>query len=276
MKFYVYEHWRNDIEGGSCFYVGKGKGRRAFSLRTRGKHHKAIQKKLATLGLEVEIRIISQNMEEESAYAFERERIAHWREKGARLANYTDGGGGKYGHKRSEEWCKRAAIWLRKSPPRKGFKHTEEAKRKISEARKGRTPILSEEVQEKKRRLMAERAKGNTHRLGMKLSEETKKKISAAGKGKEPWNKNKTLSVEHRNKMKASQKISQQRPELRKLRSERAKARDFGHQEFPPEKRAKMSKSATGNNSALGRGLPKEVRDRMRAEQRLSQSWWGS
>lgn len=275
MKFYVYEHWRNDIEGGACFYVGKGKGRRAFALRTRGKHHKAIQEKLATLGLEVEIRIISQNMEEEAAYAFERERIAHWREKGAKLANYTDGGGGKSGFKRSEEWSKKAAVWLHRSPPRKGFKLSEETKRKMSEAKKGKRTNYSKEGYEAKSRKTSERMKGNTHNLGRKLSEEHKEKLRLNAIGNRS-NTGRKLPIEQRIKMSISQKISQQRPELRRLRSDLAKARDFGHQEFPPEKRAKMSKSATGNNSALGKGLPKEVRDKMRAEQRLSQSWWGS
>ena len=42
--FYVYEHVRPDT--GVCFYVGKGKGKRAWNMKDRNAHHRAIQSKL--------------------------------------------------------------------------------------------------------------------------------------------------------------------------------------------------------------------------------------
>lgn len=48
-KFYVYEHWRPDKD--ICFYVGKGKGRRANVMYGRGSHHERIQAKLKRLGM---------------------------------------------------------------------------------------------------------------------------------------------------------------------------------------------------------------------------------
>ena len=68
------------------------------------------------------------------------------------------------------------------SKAQRGRKHSEEARRKISEAGKGRVPWN----------------KGKT------LSEETRRKISEAGKGRVPWNKGKTLSEETRRKLSES------------------------------------------------------------------------
>ena len=41
--YYVYEHIRND--NNSCFYVGKGHGKRAYS-KSRNEHHNIVKKKL--------------------------------------------------------------------------------------------------------------------------------------------------------------------------------------------------------------------------------------
>ena len=100
--FYVYEHWRPDT--GRCFYVGKGKDGRAFrTKKNRNKFYLRIAKKLETLGLDVEIKIIASNLSEHHAHAFEVQRIAYWRGHGAPLANLTDGGEGVSGLKHSKE-----------------------------------------------------------------------------------------------------------------------------------------------------------------------------
>ena len=53
-KFYVYEHWRPDIN--MPFYVGKGSGNRAFRLKkNRNRHFRNIVSKLEKQGLCVEI-----------------------------------------------------------------------------------------------------------------------------------------------------------------------------------------------------------------------------
>ena len=58
--FYVYEHWRPDTN--VCFYVGKGKGNRAWAMNRRNKHHKSVQSKLTSLGLSVYVKIIIENI----------------------------------------------------------------------------------------------------------------------------------------------------------------------------------------------------------------------
>jgi hypothetical protein len=94
-KFYVYEHWRLDRD--ECFYVGKGKGGRAFNLSNRNSHHKAIVGKLSREGSGMEVRMVSTGITEDAAFKLEVERIAFWREIGVDLANHSNGGEGKTG-----------------------------------------------------------------------------------------------------------------------------------------------------------------------------------
>lgn len=82
-----------------------------------------------------------------------------------------------------------------KNHPMYGKKHTEEAKKKISESAKGRKPwnkdktdVYSEETLKK----MGEKHLGNNYRTGKNHSEETKQKISEAHLGVDTWNKGKT------------------------------------------------------------------------------------
>lgn len=101
--FYVYEHWRPDTD--ACFYVGKGKGNRAwrFSKHKSNKHYTSILKKLAALGMCVEVRMVANGMSDSSALALEISRIAFWRSAGVRLANLTDGGDGAAGYRHTIE-----------------------------------------------------------------------------------------------------------------------------------------------------------------------------
>jgi NUMOD3 motif len=92
-----------------------------------------------------------------------------------------------------------------KSHPHKGAPHTEESRRKIGEANKGKPkPPRSPEHARK----ISEALRGpNNPNYGKRFSEETKQKMRAAHahahngrrrKGRIPWNKNKRLSREHR------------------------------------------------------------------------------
>lgn len=171
--FYVYEHWRPDRD--EPFYVGKGRGGRANMMARRNKYHKAIQGKLHKNGYAVEVKIVATNLTEEEAFSLEKERISLWRSQGIDLANMTDGGDGPVGR----EGLKGAANGMYGKPSTfKGKTHSEEARKKISAARKGRKP-----------------------RLGAVLSEETKRKIGLGNKGKGQKIKGVPKSEEHRKKL---------------------------------------------------------------------------
>ena len=94
-KFYVYEHWRLDRD--ECFYVGKGMKNRAYKMRDRNAHHRAIMGKLFREGSGMEVRMVATGLTEDEAFALEVERIAFWREAGADLVNQTYGGEGVSG-----------------------------------------------------------------------------------------------------------------------------------------------------------------------------------
>lgn len=141
--FYVYV-WRQP--DGEPFYVGKGKGNRAYNTAVRSKEFKEIY---ALGGCTVEI--VDWFIHESQAHAFEVDLIARYgrRENGGLLVNKTDGGEGAVGCIRDEE-----------------------TRTKISEALRGRTFDDGW------------RAKiGAAHR-GRSLSNEHRTKLSAAGRGR--------------------------------------------------------------------------------------------
>jgi hypothetical protein len=142
--FYVYEHWRPDSN--VCFYVGKGKHKRAWDMKNmRNRHFKAIVSRLTSLGLCVDVRIIASNLPAKEAFDLEVERIAFYGQEN--LANQTRGGDGLVNPS--------AATRLR-----------------ISEGQRRRFSRPEE------REAAAARRRGTT------LSDETKKKVSLAGMGR--------------------------------------------------------------------------------------------
>jgi hypothetical protein len=181
--FYVYEHWRLDRD--ECFYVGKGKGIRAYKMRDRNAHHRAIMAKLSREGSGMEVRMVATGLTEDEAFALEVERIAFWREAGADLANRTDGGDGVSGLKMSDEAkAKMAAAKLgtKQSPetiakriaPLVGRKQPRHAVEICAEKRRGKA--LSEE----------HKAKLSAAHMGKTVSDAARASLSAANKGK-PW-----------------------------------------------------------------------------------------
>jgi hypothetical protein len=181
--FYVYEHWRLDRD--ECFYVGKGKGIRAYKMRDRNAHHRAIMGKLSREGSGMEVRMVATGLTEDEAFALEVERIAFWREAGADLANRTNGGDGVSGLKMSDEAkTKMAAAKLgtKQSPetiakriaPLIGRKQPRHAVEICAEKRRGKA--LSEE----------HKAKLSAAHMGKLISDAARASLSAANKGK-PW-----------------------------------------------------------------------------------------
>ena len=177
-NFYVYEHWRPDRD--ECFYVGKGRGKRANAMYKRNKHHQAIQEKLARLGMCVEVRIVASGLTEEEAFALEQERINFWRSENIDLANMTNGGEGTSGYKPNitPEWRKKLSDAKKGKAPlkaievsaalKRGKTHSPEHSRKISEAQKIR--FKDPEVREKFRLASVGRVISDETRLKMSLS----------------------------------------------------------------------------------------------------------
>ena len=67
---------------------------------------------------------------------------------------------------------------------KKGKSRSEETKRKISEAGKGNKNTLGHKLSEEHKRKLSEASRGNKNWLGHKHSEETKRKMSEAKKGR--------------------------------------------------------------------------------------------
>jgi len=131
-----------------------------------------------------------------------------------------------FGKKHSNEWKQNKKINMKGNKNAFGHKVSEEARKKIKEARakqvftqesidklKGRIPWNKgktncfQHTEEWKKKL-SELHKGNKYNLGKepwnkgkKLTEEHKKKLSEAKLGKTPWNKGKKLTEEHKQKV---------------------------------------------------------------------------
>lgn len=207
-KFYVYEHIRPDT--GAVFYVGKGRGDRAYKLyRHYSKYYTNIIAKLTRLGFQVEVRFVERHLTEEAAFTLEKKLIAQYGRHDlglGPLANCTDGGEGVSGWPRTDEWRKQVGLRAKGNKYALGLRHTEEHKQQMSKLHRERQANggytlgreLSSEHRAKLRSAIANREDkererlseirrksmlGNKHTLGHKLSEEHKAKISAALKG---------------------------------------------------------------------------------------------
>ena len=183
--YYVYEHIRLDKM--EPFYIGKGKGERAYDLY-RNDHHDAITDEYGHA-----VVIIADNLTEEEAYWLERDTIEDYvfnlgygidieghndyNHVLPHLTNMDWGGiGGKGGVKLSEETKEKMSEAKKGQIPwnkgKKGmYNHSEETKQRMSESHKREN--LSEETIQR----MSEAKKG-TH-----LSEEHKQNLSKSHKG---------------------------------------------------------------------------------------------
>lgn len=207
--FCVYEHWRPDKN--VCFYVGKGRMKRAVStIRIENQRYTRIVEKLKGLGLSVEVRVFQQNMSEPDAFALEIDRIAYWRSVGDELSNQTNGGEGASGVIKSEEARLKVSAALKgiQKPYLQGKKHSDEHKKKISDAGKGR--VVSEETRRKIS--AAQKGKPRPELIGRKLSPQGLEKM-----------KNRIFTEEHRKKISEANKGKIRTEEMRKRASEVAK-----------------------------------------------------
>ena len=165
--FYAYVHARpNTADASGVFYAGKGLERRARSVVRDNRYHTNIVAKYGKSNILVGKFECSS---EDIAFELEKGLIKCLRRMGVTLANVTDGGEGNSGLKLSEEARRKVGEAAKRN---KGKVRTEEAKRRISSAKRG--TVVSEETKRKLSEL----------RKGVHKSEEHKRKLSEACKGK--------------------------------------------------------------------------------------------
>ena len=176
--YYIYFYMRSRDsaigKAGTPYYVGKGKGRRAYS------NHRSVPVPKDKNN----IVFVLNNLTEEQAFRNERDFISWYGRVDSGngiLRNLTDGGEGSSGLILSEEH-KRKISEANKGQGLGKKIHSEESKRKIGEASKGRIykgRIPSEEHKRKN----SEAHKGKLNPMFDKThSEETKRKISEVRK----------------------------------------------------------------------------------------------
>lgn len=136
----AYVYTLTDPRNGMPFYVGKGVGRRCYFHSWEAKNSTASTfklnkiRKIQSLGLDILVRKVEENVSHEQAKEFECFLIAEMRDFGIELTNLTDGGDGRTGYIASQETiAKTRHQW------------TDEQKQKISDSLKGRSNPCTEQ-----------------------------------------------------------------------------------------------------------------------------------
>ncbi len=186
----IYEHWEPGAQ--YPFYVGQGKGKRAFSLGDRSKNHRAVIAELALRGLKYEVKIVRIFLTKDTANTYEVELIAKWRANGATLVNKTIGGSGTVGCALTPEHRAKLSA-MKKGKPLPAHMH--EAARI---ANIGNRYTKGKKLSPEHRARLSERLKGNTHTKGQKRN-------PSAVEASAAWHTGKKRSDETRAKIAASQ-----------------------------------------------------------------------
>lgn len=94
--FYTYAHYKPD---NSVFYIGKGRGRRAWAKDNRNPHWRHVVAKHG----EHKVEVLAQWPTEQEAFEHEKFLIWCFRKMGCSMANITDGGDGPSGYRHTDE-----------------------------------------------------------------------------------------------------------------------------------------------------------------------------
>jgi hypothetical protein len=167
-NYYTYAYLRED---GTPYYIGKGKGRRAF-LKHSGFYPPSKER----------ILFLKKNITEEEAFGHEIYMISIFGRKDLGtgiLHNKTDGGDGCSGKIMTEKDIEN------RRKGRLGKPLSESHKKKIAEANRG----IPKTMTEKRRQSDIEKGLRARGKPKQKHSEETRRKISEATQGRIPWNK---------------------------------------------------------------------------------------
>jgi hypothetical protein len=175
--FYVYEHWRPDLD--ICFYVGKGKKNRAWMVRGRNNIlHRKIVDALSAQGMCVEVRMVASGLTEPEAFRLERERVQFWRGINIDLANRTDGGEGHSGFIRPKGILLSVETKRKMSESRKGIKFTDEHRAKLSAKKLGRPrPPFTEATKAKMREASSAREDAKRTKFGTEVRRNSRIKV---------------------------------------------------------------------------------------------------
>jgi group I intron endonuclease len=181
MEYYTYAYLRED---GTPYYIGKGKGRRAFLKHIRQNRTNLKPKD------KNKILILKKNLNEEQAIKHEKYMIAVFGRKDLGtgiLRNMTNGGDGIEGYSHTQKTKnKLSKVFIGKKNPFYGKKHSPETLEKMREASKNRKRKPHSEDTKRKMKESAKKywnecgrnIKGeNNHFYGKSHNEETLKKL---------------------------------------------------------------------------------------------------
>ena len=180
--FYVYMWYYKDT--GAVFYIGKGQGRRWLDVSSR--RNRFFKRIVSKFKDEVAVKKYAENMTEDEAYALEKKLIEEYWRKGECKANLAEGGrggntGNTYNYESPEKRRKLSEFAKTRTGeknPMWGHTHTEEARRKIGDAQKGKK--LSEEHIKRIREANLKENREKYH----PITDETRRKLSQALKGR--------------------------------------------------------------------------------------------